>query len=108
LAAVAALGLSSTTPFLLRRASVYEVSLASAWCLTSTAIYFLVRGRFAVAGLCLGLAVGARPPFVLAAVLPLLLVRRRHLARFAAPLAACLALLGLYNYLRFDSWTEFG
>jgi len=124
--ATASLGLASTAPFLLRRVTVYETSLGFAYGLAMAAVYCLVRAVLdpsaparwlLVASLLTGLAVGARPPFLLLAALPLFFSpgllaptrgRALRLACLSAPLALCLGLHGLYNSLRFDSPTEFG
>lgn len=126
LAALAALGLSIAGPFLLRRPAVCEVSVASAWCFAAAAVFCFARASFSASArlrcwllgsLCLGLAVGARPPFLVWAVALVALAapslraaasRRLSLACLLGPFALCLALLGIYNYLRFNSLTEFG
>jgi len=126
LLAVASLGLANTAPALLRRPAVYETSLASAYCLAFAAVYCFVRtalddaprARWLLAGsLLLGLAVAARPPYLFAALVPAALApslfragpgRPRQLACLVAPFVLCVGLLGLYNRLRFDSWTDFG
>ena len=119
------LGIANVLPFLLRSPRVYEVAITGGLAFSSAAAWLLLKAgestrwtRFALGGLCLGLAVGCRPNLlVLAAVLPLLAWssqrerRARSLADLAAivlPLGACLLLLGIYNHARFDSWTEFG
>jgi hypothetical protein len=133
LVAVAGLGLCNVVPFMLRRPEVYETAIAAGYFLLMLAVMLLViaalRDRpslpLAVAGsLVLGLAVGARANMALAA--PILIWawwriagpratwrgRGRRLATaavaVAAPFAACLALLVLYNIVRFGSPTEFG
>ncbi len=129
-ASVLMLGFGGAIPFLLRRPDIYEVAISSGFFCGAAAVYFLVSStsgegvscwRLGLGSLFLGLAVGARPNLILAA--PLMAVpawtwkyrdreeRRRTLRRMAAlvlPFMAVLFLLGLYNYLRFDSWTEFG
>jgi hypothetical protein len=127
LIAYALLGLSSVVPFALRGASVYEVALTAGYAFAGAAAWLLAtageRGplslaRVAVAGLCLGLAVGCRPNhLLLLPLLPLLALpswrasperRRRAVLAFALPLGLCLLLLGTYNKARFDSWFDFG
>jgi hypothetical protein len=96
----------------------------------ASAYYFAVgtlgermrRGFLAFASLLLGLAIGSRFPLIAAGIIPTVLAAHVILRRwrepmrdhvttvlaFFGPLAACLFLLGLYNYLRFESWTQFG
>ncbi len=129
--AITCLSLSTAAPYLLRRPLFYEVAISSAYFFFSGALYFLVSARLdatprlwrcALGSLFLGLATGSRPHFVFTAVLPLLLWiksvrnhnesgRRDHLRSFVClfmPFMLCIALLGLYNYARFGSFTEFG
>ncbi len=132
-----ALGLASLGPVLLRRPTIYEVAIASAYCFAMGALWCAGRALHAArrramwvagASLCLGLAVGSRPSYVLAAPLamgPLAWWWWRHgrakqssdgvrrsgwlmVLAGAGPLALCGLLLGLYNYLRFGSVSEFG
>jgi hypothetical protein len=72
-ASLAALGLSIAGPFLIRGPAVCEVSVASAWCFAAAAVLCFARANLSVStrlrywllgSLCLGLAVGARPPFL--------------------------------------------
>jgi len=129
--AIVCLSLSTAAPYLLRRPLFYEVAISSAYFFFSGALYFLVSARLdatpglwrcLLGSLFLGLATGARPHFVFTAILPLMLwiksVRNRlgagraaHLRSFVClfiPFMLCVALLGLYNYARFWSFTEFG
>jgi putative flippase GtrA len=131
LVGVVALGLGNVVPFTLRRPAVYEVAITAGLCFLMIAALLLVTAvlrdrpslwRLAAGSLAFGLAVGARASLVLAA--PLLLwawwhalgPRRRWnrdallrtTAAAAAPLLACLLLLGLYNLARFGSLTELG
>jgi hypothetical protein len=78
----------ANTPFLFYDPRFYEIAIASAYCLMSAAIYYLyeifndtarIKNVFLFA-VCLSLSVAGRPHFALA----------------------------LYNYLRFDSFLEFG
>ncbi len=121
-------GLTSVLPFLLRTARTHEVAVSAGCLFAVGAAWFFLRARLAgssrsrwlfFAGLFLGLAVGCRPNhLLLAPILPLLswpssgggTPRRRLQSVFVvlAPFTVCLVGLGLYNYARFDSWTEFG
>jgi hypothetical protein len=130
-ASVAALGFGNVAPFLLRRPVQYEVAISAGYCLVFASIYHLVRGtlsarvnrwQIVLGSLLLGLAGGARFTTLGAGVVFLVLARfveirqrspslREHLltiTAFFAPVAACVALLGAYNYARFGSATEFG
>ena len=123
-------------PVLLRRPIYYELAIACAcfFGLAAVACFFRAQaatGRWGQAwlagtGLCLGLAIAARPNYLfgggaLVAAWLWLLWRRNQprdqaawtsLARAAAPLLMPLAAVGLalmaYNQARFDSWLEFG
>jgi len=129
--AIAALGLCQTAPIILRRASVYETAIASAYCFFMAGMYFLgryvlaekpVRWHVALAGLFLGMTAGCRPNYAPVAALVLaayvVYLRRsrqlggRALMRetfwFGGPIAACGLLLAWYNYARFGSPLELG
>ena len=121
------LGVCQTAPFLLERASVYEVAISAGYFCLSAGFWALVRvatasggatGSAVFAGLMFGLTVGCRPNLVfpgLAAWLVLLwfLIKRRPHARqalvaFTIPLAACGFMIAAYNYARFHNALEFG
>jgi hypothetical protein len=126
---VLVLGFASVSPLVLRRPAVYEVAISSAYCFSMWGLYcwigyFERRSlRFALlTSLFLGLAVGSRPTYgvtvgllVIAALTTIWLrwrfdgwsVVKRILPLFA-PLGSIAFVLGLYNKLRFGSWTEFG
>ena len=126
-----ALAFGNVAPFLLRRPQHYEVAIAAGYGLVFASLYFFASGalgerisrfRLMLGSLLLGLAGGARFPQFAAIAAPLALsvylsfrlrgapTRRWVLTALAVwvPVTACLFLLGLYNYLRFDSWTDFG
>lgn len=124
------LGLANVAPFLLRRPSVYEAAIAGGYCCLLAGLHLTLTGalrerpslaRLAGGSLALGLAVGARPHLLVALPVWAWAWRRawterpegraaaRRLALAAAgPLAASLAVLALYNVVRFGSPTEFG
>jgi hypothetical protein len=125
--AAGVLGVASVVPFILRCSFVYEVAIAGGYFFLAGACFFFLSAdgedtlrvrRLAAGGLFLGLAVGCRPNLLVAALLlPWLTFpawrrtprgRLRALLAGGLPLALCLFLLGLYNFARFDSWTEFG
>jgi hypothetical protein len=128
---VLGLGLCNFSPFLLRDPDIYQVAIASGYCFQFAALYWLFsgtwgeephRGRLVLGSVCQGLALGARFNLLLAApILPIAyghfcwqgrrLLGREGIKTIAAlflPFGACLFLLGLSNFVRFDSWTEFG
>jgi len=130
--AVLCLGLSNIAPYMLRRPLHYEVGIASGYFFLFGSLYWLIsaeprrgearRWRLILGGLFLGLAVGSRPHLLVAGIIAIVLcirllrvhkifhprqVRRDFIYMFV-PFSICLGLLGLYNYARFDSWTEFG
>lgn len=135
--ALISLGFGTTVPFLLRTCAVYQVSISCGYACSMVALYFFASGallarpslwRLTLGSLALGLAIGGRPTQIV--VVPVLIVVSwailrwsaaqsrelgTHRKRWAWPLAAAwlpfstiIFLLGLYNYLRFDSWFEFG
>jgi hypothetical protein len=123
LAGVAALCLCNVAPFLLRRATTYEVAILAAYFLTQAALYVLYSGGLAeppapwrclAAGTLVGLAASARinavtgAAFLALAAWPAARRRRRALLCLFGPLAVCVGLLGFYNRQRFGSWTELG
>jgi len=129
--AIPLLAWGNSVPFLIQRSLVYEVAIAAAFFCTTTGLYCLsrfftirndARWPLVAGGFFLGLAVGARPNFIFwgatMALISYLLAnsekfgfQRRSLRyQFAlwVPYIAVGTLLALYNYLRFDSFTEFG
>jgi hypothetical protein len=129
--AIPALAFGNGFPFMLRRPIHYEVAIAAGQAFVFASLYLtlagtlsdrLRRGYVLLGSLVLGLAGGARFPMFAAGLLSLTLVLhhaiqqrqqplREHvrtaLAIFA-PVAICLFLVGLYNFVRYESWTEFG
>ncbi len=119
---LAALGICQGVPFLLQRVQVYEVAIAAGYFCLSAAFWAVAEATLgpttrnlplAVSGLMFGLAVGSRPHLIIYAAfagLALLLTTRRArpLVAFAAPLAACLIAIAIYNYARFANPFEFG
>jgi hypothetical protein len=131
LASILALAFGSQFPYLIRRPMHYELAIAAGQGLVFAAAFFYVIGTlgerlrlgYVLAGsILLGLAVGSRFPLLSAGIIPAALAActlyqrrqepwRRHLITllaFFGPVAVCVFLVGLYNYLRFDSWTQFG
>lgn len=130
IAAVCA-GLCNLMPFLLRMPIVYHVAIICGQCMLLAGLWLLFWGYEApacrpvlwtLASLATGLGVGARPTVIFSAgamvAVYLAALRRDYAWDFrrawreticlALPLGACLLMLGLYNHVRFDSWTEFG
>jgi hypothetical protein len=125
LLAAAALVLSTTIPFLLRRPAVYEEAIASGFCFTMAGLCIAVRAiaqrraslvRLALMSLCFGLAAGSRAPLIATALLivPVFLAvrgtapRRPLFAALAGPCGACAVLLLAYNVARFGNPLEAG
>jgi hypothetical protein len=122
------LGLATHVLALARRPDFWELPIASAFACTTlawAAVYAGLHGRrpavaFGVAGLLLGLAVGARPPALFGAVMlaaPLGYLWRQRPARrrawvcagaAAVPFGLCVAAILAYNYARFGRPLEFG
>lgn len=133
-AGIVVLGLCGGLLVLARRANFWELPIAAGQFYLSAFVacaYAALRAPrpargLALAGLCLGLAVGCRPTLVVAgaglAVLVLALTVRaarregaawggafvRHSLWAGVPLAACVAALLSYNYARFGHPLEFG
>jgi hypothetical protein len=122
------LGLGTHVLALARRPAFWELSIASgfAWTMLAlAAVYAGLHGRrpvlaFGLAGLCLGLAAGARPPCLLGAAMlaaPLWYLGRqgpssrvawRCAWSAAIPLGVCIGAILTYNYARFGRPLEFG
>lgn len=120
-------GLVSTAPFLLARPSFYEAAISSAFCFMMLALFFLyelltnslqIKNVF-LFSLCLSLTVSGRPHFALVCLalisgvfIYLLKVpsnnRRGLIYALLFPTFCAGVILSLYNYLRFDSFFEFG
>jgi hypothetical protein len=123
-----ALAFGNALPFTLRRVAVYEVAITAGFCLSFIALYLVITGlrdgvrlgRLGTASLLVGLAVGARPNFLVGAVGLVFLgpnispptpgrrARLRTVGVLLGPLALVGFLLMLYNALRFGSPTDFG
>ena len=126
-----ALAFGNALPFVLRRASMYELAITAGFCFLFIALYLALTGlprdgeprwlRLGLASLSVGLAVGCRPTAIVGVlgllVLTVVLARhaaggRRAQARIAAillgPAAAIGVLLIAYNMARFGSPLEFG
>lgn len=115
--------------FLQAQPGVYNEAILAGTCFTLTGCYAWLRGlaggrlaewQLALAGVLIGLGFGSRMTLLGFAVgAGLVLVWRcvprrgrlqaiRRMAAFGVPSAGILALLFLYNYARFGSFTEFG
>jgi tetratricopeptide (TPR) repeat protein len=121
-----ALGLATSTPWLLARCDAHEVSISCGYAFTMLALGALWKALhysskrswwLAAASLAYGLAVGARPSLLFGAVIllaPVAQVWRERRPVWAALMAASgpIMLIGLglmlYNAGRFDSPFEFG
>lgn len=126
-AAVALVGTANLACYLLSQSNIYQVAVACGMCFSVGAVYFLVRAlerspertrHLVLAGTFLACAAGSRPHFAVTSTLLFgitafaLWQRRdatmRRLAAIGLPLAAGGAFLGLYNFLRFGNFLEFG
>lgn len=120
------LAIGTFIPYQLKLGSYYQVAIGSAYLFTALAFYALVRAFaqpsgnpkwLATASLCFGLAMGCRIHFGSAGLLLLLIglaIGRASAWRWdcalwqravalALPFAACVAVLAVYNYARFDT-----
>jgi hypothetical protein len=122
------LGMGGFVPFILNKPHIYEIAQSSGLAFSLIGIYFLLLGWikskssisyiwFSVSGLSLALAVGARPTCIFCGLITAIVfgqlflqkkLRILHLASFLIPYGLYGAMLACYNYLRFDSFTEFG
>ena len=137
LAFIPVLGLASLGPVLLRRPHMWEMPISAGYCFAMLTLLCVWRSLqverrasgvslvttarawwFSGAGLCLGLAIGSRPTYLLAGPLlamPLLWWWRAE-RRFpwratlgaVVPLAMIGAALAWHNYARFDDPLQFG
>jgi hypothetical protein len=118
-----ALGICNSTPYLLNRATVYEIPIASGFCSMAGGLFFLSRAvgpqarvwAAAASGAMFGLAVASRAHLLLAGAVALAALtvycwRRRSRTWLAFAAAWCVAgvAIGVYNYERFGSPLEFG
>lgn len=117
-----ALGVCQVMPFLLNRAAVYEVAIASGQFFIAAGMYFLARGvekasggPLALSGGMFGLAMASRPHLALAGAiaavgLAVFFLRRgsRAFLAFAVAFAAVGLAIATYNYERFGNAMEFG
>jgi len=126
------LGLSNSAPMLvMKHGGLYHVAIACGCFFLFGALYWLITAfkntsysipKLILASTFLGISVGGRPQFVLIGIILLVawlkIIKstkdmdwkktfKEGLALFV-PISICLLLLGIYNYLRFDSFTEFG
>ncbi len=126
------LGLGLPTIYLLRNGDIYHASIACAYMCLMFSIFFLILGSFGsyprrwallLGSLFLGLNFGSRAvELAYGALLPfmtwVLLARREegedrastliNVSLLWGPYLSVLGLQGLYNYLRFGSFSEFG
>ena len=125
------LAVGNMTPWLMERPQFYEVAISCGFCFLMGAIYFLSLSfskkslrwfLYFLGSLFLGLAVGARPHFIIpGGILVLFLLikilidseinksRKINLiVLLLAPFVFCILALAYYNYIRFDNPFEFG
>lgn len=126
-AGVLLVGTANIACYLLSQSNIYQVAIACGMCFSLGSLYFLTRAfertrrrlvYLFAAGAFLALAVGSRPHFAATGVLlfgiaVFELWRRgsldlRTFGAFVLPFATGGAMLAMYNFLRFGSFTEFG
>ncbi len=126
--AILLVGFANVCPYLLRRALMYSIAIASAIFFTTAAIYFLSRAIekhklnivwLSLGSLFVGLAGGCRPHFILSGIVLIIylyfLIQKNYfpqakhaLKALVIPFIICLITLFAYNYLRFEDITDFG
>ena len=123
------LGIGNFVPFMLRKPFIYETAIAAGYCFAMAGAFALARAwirrenqqRCCIwlfcAGLSLALAVGSRPPLITLGILSVIfffalfrarLLSQPRLLSFLIPYGTYGLLLAVYNFLRFNSWIEFG
>lgn len=121
------LGFANGCPFLFFTPRVYELAVSSVYCFMSAALYFLYpalkqfKTRYAALfAIFSALTVAGRPHFALAviALVPIIAIYfikyapknqlKKLLLSLFLPVLCIGLMLGAYNYLRFDSFLEFG
>lgn len=125
---IAVLGFSNLGPYLLRRPMMYEVAISCGCFFLTGGIFWLLRGiekrRFsilylALGSLFIGLAASARPNLlVVGTLLPIIwfFIRKEQPKKLTGnltkalfiPFLLCVALVMLYNFLRFENTLETG
>src|SRR5215510_1209413 len=128
--AIVIFGFCNFAPFILRRPMFYELAIAAGYCFYFTSAYCLITGvlrpqrsysLLVLGGTTLGLAVGARPNYLFAAIATLSALTYVLLASSGArvaqlksvlvvmlPFSCVITSLLAYNYVRFDRFSEFG
>ena len=117
------LGFGSITPILLRRPAMYEVAILSGTFLLMVSLYFLIKGyqntkffsRYASLAIVFAvLSFWSRPSHLFSMLVVFsisIFFSRRNLKQvmiFTVEFFSLLMVIGLYNYFRFHSLTEFG
>ena len=129
LASILAIAFSSAIPYNLRHPVVYEIALASSAFFVMLGLAFILRAwngerchkGFLLAGSCaLGLSVGCRPIYLFAAIFLFFLWILLSVKKFqwkeslltgvalSLPFIIINLTLAIYNYVRFDSFSQFG
>ncbi len=128
---VMALSLCTFIPYVLRRPSAYEIAITGAYFFSTGGFYFLLSGilgnelknrELILGSIFLGLAFGSRAVLFWAfpaLIFIFIIILKKYkdnkfgkalpqLLMLALPYSIIIFLLGLYNYLRFGNWFEFG
>ena len=131
LTSILVLGFGNLGSFIVKNhGGLYHVAIATSCFFFTGAIYWLIIGaigpkysiwKLALGSLFLGLGVGARPQIIVVGTILYLIWIKIIKGKGASvknaigeglaltiPFLSCLLLLGIYNYLRFESFTEFG
>jgi hypothetical protein len=127
-----ALAMLTNIPFLLRRPAVYELSIISAYFFLMAGIYYYICSidkknpkptrEMLIAGIFFGLCFASRPNQILIIILLIIgyfFLRKNFLTEkkgetlylltmILIPFSVICIFLGIYNYVRFDSFFEFG
>ncbi len=124
------LGFSNISGFIIRQAGVYQVAISSGYFFLLASIYFIYSAIFLrngsaillfLSGMCLGFSVGSRANLCFSSLIIVYLsinelkkINNKPILKDSSALVLlisygiCLAVIGLYNYLRFNNPLEFG
>ena len=130
---VVCLGFCTFFPYILRTPQVYAIPIASGFCFSMGSIWLLLKAQYSsdkkcqktiflfLSGLFCALAVGCRPHLIIITLFALLyfvyLLKKSKwnprsiiagATAYGIPYVSYGAFLGIYNYIRFNSFFEFG
>lgn len=122
---VLTLGFSNIAPHMLRRLAQYQVAISSGYFFLNASIFFLYKAssevknisrNLLIASFLFGLSVLSRFDLIFGIAIFFLVWKKisdkksslLYLGQLLIPMLMCFVFQGLYNYLRFDDFLEFG